>query len=263
MGFLGMLKNDLISIYNLRFAILAHSLQSVRARYARSAIGEFWLLFTNLIFVVSIAFVWAIIWSEPVGDFFVYIAVGYILYTLFTSIISDSINSIISDHRIYVNSKVDPIFSISSVYFKSIVIFLHSFPIVVGAPLFLANLDFFKLAYTLLGLLLVLISFLYWAYSIALLCVRYRDLIQIVSLIMQISFLVTPVMWKLDKIDSKYIYIALMNPFSSALNITRDLFLSMPVYSLSYVYIVIWFLIGYVFFLIVCSRLKREFTLWL
>jgi len=55
-----------------------------------------------------------------------------------------------------------------------------------------------------------------WAgYVIAMICVRYRDIIQLINSWLLVLFIITPVLWKPDSIPPENRFIADYNPVSS------------------------------------------------
>ena len=258
-----MLMHDLKEMYALRTAIYGCAMQAIRSRYSRTFLGEFWVSISMSIYITLVAVVWAFVWSEPIGDYFLYIAVGHVFYTFFTSLINDSIGCLISDARLYSNSYLSPIHSVSTVYLKNIFTFCHHMPLLIFVLLIFGDFDFINLLVAFFAIITGVICLFYYSYLISLIAVRFRDLAQVFSLVLNVTFLVTPVIWRIDKVPEEYRNIFLLNPFASLLNISRDFLLGQNVYPISYLIISGWFIFGLFICFVLIKHFKRTFVLWL
>jgi lipopolysaccharide transport system permease protein len=258
-----MLINDLKEVYSLRTAIYGCAMQAIRARYSRTLLGEFWMSISISIYITLVAVVWAFVWSEPIGDYFLYIAVGHVFYTFLTSLINDSVGCLISDARLYTNSYLSPIHSVSTVYLRNVITLFHHLPLVIIVLLIFGKFNPLVGVLALLTLMIGAISLFYYAYLISLIVVRFRDLAQVFSLILNVTFLVTPVIWRIDRVPEEYRTIFLLNPFASLLNISRDFLLGAQVYPFSYLVVAGWFVFGLFIGGFLINRFKRAFVLWL
>jgi lipopolysaccharide transport system permease protein len=65
-------------------------------------------------------------------------------------------------------------------------------------------------------------------YVIAMICLRYRDVVQIITTWLTVIFFITPVMWKPDFLPRKYHLIIELNPLAQFLEILRNPILGQP-----------------------------------
>jgi lipopolysaccharide transport system permease protein len=70
---------------------------------------------------------------------------------------------------------------------------------------------------------------LWVGYVLAMACVRYRDLIQVVANWMLLIFFLSPIMWKPDFLPPEYHFLIQYNPFAQFLELLRNPFLGQPV----------------------------------
>jgi ABC-type polysaccharide/polyol phosphate export permease len=69
-------------------------------------------------------------------------------------------------------------------------------------------------------------------YVIAMTCVRYRDMIQLITTWLMVWFFITPVMWKPDFLSPKFHFIIDFNPLAQFLELLRNPLLGEPSLSL-------------------------------
>jgi ABC-type polysaccharide/polyol phosphate export permease len=79
------------------------------------------------------------------------------------------------------------------------------------------------------GLLLLLITCVWITLVLAIICARFRDIVQIVSSVVQIIFFLTPVLWKPELLPPSSRIIVDWNPFAILLSIVRDPLIGRPV----------------------------------
>jgi ABC-type polysaccharide/polyol phosphate export permease len=78
-------------------------------------------------------------------------------------------------------------------------------------------------------LLLTWITMLWSGYLIAMICVRYRDIIQLINNWMMVLFFVTPVLWKPELLAPQQRFIVDYNPMAYYLELLRNPLLGEPV----------------------------------
>jgi ABC-type polysaccharide/polyol phosphate export permease len=100
-------------------------------------------------------------------------------------------------------------------------------------------------------------------YIVAMTCVRYRDIIQLVTSWLQVLFWITPVMWKPDFIPSQYQFIIDYNPFAQFLNLLRNPFLGEPVSSYTWLTTSAITFGGGILALLLIGRYQRRIIFWI
>jgi lipopolysaccharide transport system permease protein len=111
--------------------------------------------------------------------------------------------------------------AIYGLVWKQFLIFLHNVPII--AVTMLVFMQPFKLCTLLVlpAMALVLLTLTWSSYVIGILCLRYRDLTQLVQSGLLIVFFVTPVLWKPTQMSPDKLYLLTLNPFAALLSIVR------------------------------------------
>ncbi|MBV9136091.1 MAG: ABC transporter permease, partial [Hyphomicrobiales bacterium] len=82
---------------------------------------------------------------------------------------------------------------------------------------------------SILGAVLLIITCIWMAFVVAILCARFRDIVQIVSSVIQIVFFLTPILWKPELLPPESRVIVDWNPFAVLISIVRDPLLGRPV----------------------------------
>ena len=204
---------------------IAHLLGSaeLRRRYARSRLGQFWVTLSTLVSVVALGSVWTVLWQQPVDEMLPYIAVSLVIWAFISSFVADGMSIFIANAHYMLNQGLPVSVFVYGFVWRNFLIFAHNAVIVLLTTLIFGTLTFSGAAEFLLALVLTLITGFFTAFIVAMACLRYRDLIQVVSSVMQIAFYLTPVLWRPEfmKVDFAPALIA-FNPFAIFLSIMRD-----------------------------------------
>jgi lipopolysaccharide transport system permease protein len=256
------MMNDLIFVLNRWRIIHLLGISSLRARYARSKLGQMWLTLSNFFMILCFGAVWSVIWRLPIDEYLPYVGVGHILYTTITQTLNDSSGIFVNDARLYLNERLPFFVSVGAHVYKSIVIFAHNIPTIILLVFWSdsANINF-DLIYPIV-LICVLIFIWFGSYVIAVLCTRFRDLTQIIGLIFNIAFFVTPLMWKIDVIPISYEPYIYLNPFAAMLVALRNPIIGLPVNDLAYYSILIWTVISTVCASILYKKFEKRIIFW-
>ena len=215
-------------------------MMSIRSRYARSTLGQVWMTLSVFFLVVSTGLVWSFIWHAPVKFFLPYVCAGYVFYLFVSSTVNESTTCIIADHRLYINQKMPCSISVMTHVYRSFVILLHNLPILIALLLWSSAVHIHFGLFYIPALFLILFFLFFSSYTLAVICTRFRDLIPLVASLMQVAFLVTPVMWQLKVIPQHYHFYVLLNPFASCLEVLRNPLIGIPVEKVSYFILLSW-----------------------
>jgi ABC-type polysaccharide/polyol phosphate export permease len=82
---------------------------------------------------------------------------------------------------------------------------------------------------SIVGLVFLLITCIWMAFVLAIICARFRDIVQIVSSVIQIIFFLTPVLWKPELLPPESRRVVDWNSFAVLLSIVRDPLVGRPV----------------------------------
>jgi ABC-type polysaccharide/polyol phosphate export permease len=100
-------------------------------------------------------------------------------------------------------------------------------------------------------------------YALSILCVRFRDIGQIVGIIMQASFLVTPVMWNIDMLPPQYKSFIYINPFASIIEIARAPFMGYMTDPLAYLSLLCWSVFAFLCAFIMYRIFHKNLVFWM
>ncbi len=195
----------------------------ISLRNSGSKLGLLWEPLSTLI----VAIVLAAVWIKVLGiqgtfiEYFVYLYCGLVVWGAISSAVSNLCATLVKNAKSITNRKL-PIF----VYiFEEIIIsftpFLLSLPLLFLFVFISGHVPSFgDLTLVLLGIILMFITSFAFSISIGLSAFFLGDIRQIVAAAMRLGFLVTPIIWKAERLEG-YEYLLVLNPFYGYLHIMR------------------------------------------
>ncbi len=259
-------KNFMIHLYQSRSLLMALAVNDFREQYRGSYLGLLWAILRPLIFIVTIWFIFTLSFKQNAQEeefpFILYLLCGFIPWFFFSEALTGSMNSIISNaflvKRVNFQVNILPLVKIISSLFMHFM-FLFILLAVLFSHHFYPTLYWLQLPYYLLSMVLLVLGLGWLSASLR---VFSKDIAQLVAVILQLGFWVTPIFWQLNILPEKYMNFAYLNPMIYIVEGYRNTFLReiwfweqaeliFPFYFISFLFI----LIG----VLVFKRLKPHF----
>lgn len=197
-------------------------LGDIRRRYARSRLGQFWLTVSTAIMIGMLGLVWSVLWKMPIEHLMPFISISLILWTFISGVLAEAPTAFVSTGPMFLNQGISFSVAIYGLVIKHATMFLHNLPIVALTWIFFSVPLGFTALLALPGLLLLLVALIWLTYLIAIVCLRFRDLAQVVQSSLTIAFYVTPILWKPEMIPPDKNYLLTFNPFAMLINVVRE-----------------------------------------
>jgi lipopolysaccharide transport system permease protein len=199
-------------------------LLDLRMRFRRSAVGPGWVFLNLAVLVAAIGFIYANILGQDPGLFIPYLTSGLILWSYLTNSIVEGGNAFVNCEG-YIKQISQPIY----VYvFRSFVSVGLTATITVGAFLIVAV--FYRLPvsagtlFVIPGLLIVMATSLLLIMIFAHLNARFRDVAHMATVVMQVLFYATPVIFPADLLLRRrpdLAFVVELNPMYHLIEVVR------------------------------------------
>lgn len=240
---------------------LSMSWQDIKLRYRGSMLGPFWLSISMGIMVLALGFVYGSLFKMQLQDYMPYLVSGLMVWQYISVMMTEActcfsqsehfIKKIRQPYSVYIYRAVS----------RNLIIFAHNF-VIYFIVAFLYNLwpgaNFLLL---IPGLLLVILNSVWLCLFLGLLCARFRDITQMVSSLVQITFLVTPIIWRADLLQTRG-YLVGFNPFYYFVEIIRAPLLGQIPGLLNYEVAIGITLLGWVLSLLFFQRFRARLAYW-
>ena len=201
----------------------------MRRRFARARLGQVWIMLSSAISVSILGSAWSFLWHQPVQDMLPYVAASMTVWQFLSAVLNDTTMAFPLNSHYFLNQYMPASTIIYAVLYKNVATFLLNMIFPIAVIIFFGGA---VTAYSLLsvvGLSLVIVWCISIGYALAILCTRFRDIVQVVSSLLQVAFFVTPVFWKPEFLPPEAQYFVTYNPFAPLLAVVRDPLLDRPV----------------------------------
>ncbi len=266
-----MQKNSFsVAFHDVKKSLLRYPLvrmlgwQDLRQRYRRSALGPFWLTISMGVMIGTIGVVFGQIFKAPMGEFLPFLAVGMILWTFMSTVISEGCSGFIAAEGIIKQLPIPLFVHILRLIWRNILILAHNiviFPLVliaVAKPLSMVALI------SIPGLFLLVLNLTWIALVLGVLCTRYRDLPQIITSVLQVIFYLTPIMWMPNLLPERSAqYFLNLNPVFHLLEIVRAPLVGAVPTMMNWEVSIGLAVVGWIFAFFVYGRYKSRIAYWL
>lgn len=205
-----------------KFIIIELVKAQLKLRYRRTTLGYLWTLLNPLFSMTVISVVFSTLFNMPFHVFALYLLTGMVPWLLFNNVATQASNSLIFNEgilrKVYIPIQVFPVSAalaclIDSIYsFFALLIIILYFGGKLSLALVFLPFSFFLLFMFCLGVGLI----------ISIITVKFRDLLQIIPIILQGGFFLTPIIYRPDSLHGKLKFIIGLNPLVPYLNLFRD-----------------------------------------
>jgi len=237
----------------------------IRQRYRRSVIGPFWITLSMGILVAALAFVYSGLFKENVSSLLPYLAAGFIFWGLISTSMNESCAAFTSAENVIRQTPMPLVVHVLRVIARNFVIFLHNLSIWVIVAVWLSIPPTWETLLVLPGIVIICANLAWLGLVLAIICARFRDVVQIVMNVTQIAFFITPIMWRPDYVEQGRTrqFLVEGNPFHHLLAIGRDPLLGVAPGLESWIYCGIMLVVGWLLAVAVFLRYRRYVAYWL
>ena len=195
----------------------------VRRRYRRTVVGPFWGTLSLGVFVAAFGAVGVGLWNQKPEDYLPFLTAGIIVWTMISTVITESGMLFVSSSNLFRQMRFNYSVLAYSLVYRNCVLLVHNLSIyVVVLLIFGANKLSPAMLLALPGLALLLINGVWTALLVGMFCLRYRDLQQLITSLLQIAMFITPIFWPPSSLSgrSRIIFID-FNPFYHFIELVR------------------------------------------
>jgi lipopolysaccharide transport system permease protein len=198
----------------------------IKNKYRISVLGPLWLVATMAATIAALTYVWTNVYGLEANKFIPYFTVSFIAWSFFTATVSETTNALIGAEHFLKNTDIPYSVFVYRIVMRNCLIALHNFLIVLVVIFFMP--DAFKyhtvslIFYFPIGAACFLLLTVSVALNIAILSLRFRDVIPLVNNLLTLLFFVTPILWEAKAVPQSKHFLFDWNPIFMALELFRN-----------------------------------------
>ena len=201
------------NIYEYRDMIYSLVRRELRGRYKGSVLGFLWTYINPLCQVIVYSAVFSVIFRVNIEKFYLYLIIGMMPWTFFSSSVQGGTTCVRAQSemikKIYFPREVIPISYVTSTFVNMLLSF-----IIVFLAVLTANWGINAVAFLYLPLIMIIeyLLALGLAFIVSAITVYFRDLEQIMGVLMMAWIYLTPIMYDVDYIPEQLRTLFFINP---------------------------------------------------
>lgn len=202
--------------------------KELKVRYKNTIFGYLWMMINPLLQMLVIGFIFNFFIKEPIKNYNYYLFLGLLIWNFFSLSLTKGTHSIILERNLIKKAKFNHLVIPFSIILSNLTHLLLAFIVFIIPVIFLGTLTFWSLPIILLAFILLI------AFSSGLILlssslnVRFRDINFFVQAILIVWFYATPIVYSIDFIPEKFIWLWRLNPMVSILQLFQNGVLNFP-----------------------------------
>ncbi len=236
----------------------------VKRRYRRTVLGPFWSAVSLAIMVAALGAIGSGLWKQDPFEYVPFLASGLVVWLLISSITIESCGIFVHSSTLFRQMRFDYSILAYSLVWRNFVAFLHNLTVYVLVLVLMAPQHInFNILMVVPGMLALLINGVWISLLLGLICLRFRDILQLINSVMQIAMFVTPIFWPPDVLqNSTRVVFVHFNPLYHLITIVRDPLTGKIPPSEVYIGVAIITVFGWALTYVVFERFRKRIAYW-
>lgn len=238
--------------------------QEIRLRYRRSVLGPFWITLSMGVMVGSMGFLYGKIFGLELAHYYPYLSSGLITWSFISTLIGESVDVFTQNAHFIKQIKLPYTVYILKMIFKNNIILLHNLLVMIPVIL-IFNIPFgaTSLIFLVMNLILLNIIVFPYIYSLCILGARFLDFKQITLSLIQIIFLLTPIMWMPSMVPHRMSFIADLNPIYHCVSLLREPLMGAIPSGQTYLFLLAMGAMGFFIMKSLLWRARHRISFWI
>lgn len=236
--------------------------QDVRLRYRRSVLGPFWITISTGIMVLVMGPIYGYLFNQQMKSYIQFLAISIVIWTYISNSINESCFALISSESIIRQVKLPYISYILKCMVKNLILLIHNVIIILIILIIIPPNDWSKIPIAFIGLILVIGNIFWISLFLSIICLRFRDMPQVVASVIQILFFITPILWSTDMLGGRLALVT-FNPFYHLIQLVRAPLLGYYPELISWIFMLSLFVLGFIFAFTIFIKVRSRISYYL
>jgi lipopolysaccharide transport system permease protein len=258
-----LLKKDFLNSLQL-WRLWSHlGWEDVAKQYRRSFLGPVWISLNTVFFAITFGLIGAQLFKMPIEEYLPYFCIGQILFGYLTSLLIEGCQTFAAAEA-FLKQTPYPKFAFAlRVVWRNLILFAHNLPIAIGVLIWTGGLGEVRPLWFVAAMVVTTVCASLVVALLGAVSARFRDVPMMVASVMQISFFVTPVMWRTSQLTERAQMVVFLNPLAAFLDILRAPLLGVDTASSSWATVAIVMLVLVVLYCTVFLAARRRIVYWI
>jgi ABC-type polysaccharide/polyol phosphate export permease len=236
----------------------------VKRRYRRTIIGPFWSALTLGIFIATMGTVGIGLWRQDAATYLPYLTSGMLVWLMISTMLTEAGNLFIGGAHLFRQVRFDYSILAYALVWRNLIVFLHNLIIyVVIVVVFAPHIIKPTILLVIPGLFFIVANGVWLALLLGMLCLRFRDVQQLIVSVIQISMLVTPIFWPESMLEgTKRMVFVELNPLFHFVDVVRAPLIGKLPSAFSYEMVVAFTAVGWIATYLIFHHFRKRIAFW-
>ncbi len=234
-------------------------------RNRQSRLGIFWLMSPAIVYVFGMGGFFASMMNMPMAGFVAYVAIGYLVFRVISSAITESTGAFAGSAAFILDGHVRLTDFVLRVIATAMFHFIVSLPVAAVALAIYPDPHWIGLLFGLFSMSVVILNAVWIGVVFALVGARFPDMRHLVGNVFMFAFLLTPIIWNADTMPPGSLRGTLMrfNPFYHMVELVRAPILGQAIDPSTPLYMTVMTIGGWILAILTYRRYARYVPLWI
>lgn len=239
--------------------------QDIKQRYRRSVLGPFWITLAAGISSLAMGFLYGMLFHIPLREFLPYVTIGIVLWNVVQGALTDGVEVFIENEGLIKQLPAPVSVHVFRLMYRHMIFLLHNFVVIVLVlAVFPSTWSWADLSF-IPGIFLIIVNAFWVTLVIGTLATRFRDIVPMMTSVVQLLFFVTPIIWTQHSLleqgswKSKVVEI---NPLFHFLEIVRAPLLGQSQSLYHWLIVLAITVLGWLFALFVLRNYRNRVPYW-
>lgn len=192
----------------------------VKQRYRGSLLGPLWMTMNMAVFILALGIVYSRLFHQNIRELISFLTASLLVWIYITTIITESCDVFIADKDLIENVKLPYSIYIFKLIWRNMVVMLHNSIVYVAVCLIFFLNPHLTLLLFVPGFIIVTLGLFGLSMILGLVGLRYRDTPPIISSLIMVAFLISPITWKPELLGNSLII--KLNPLTYFMDMLRS-----------------------------------------
>jgi ABC-type polysaccharide/polyol phosphate export permease len=236
----------------------------IATRHRRTRLGFLWFLAPTVMFLLVLGNVYSHLMGHPAAQYLPYLGIGYVTWRFILQIINDSVSTFQTHKAFIMDGRTRLTDFILRSFSKAGYQLFFGLIVVAAIMLWSPEMSVFRMLTLVVTLPLLVVNLAWVAVCLALMGARYRESHEIMGTVLIVGFLITPVLWTVERFPADTLrgFFVRVNPAFHLIDLVRAPVLGHMPETSSLIYAVVMALVGWPLAALLYSRYARYVPIW-
>jgi ABC-type polysaccharide/polyol phosphate export permease len=197
------------------------AVHDIRQRYRGSMLGPFWITISMGVMILALGILYSKLFKVEIAVYLPFLCLGLLFWTYISATVNDACQIYMQAESVIKQTRIPMSVFVFRVVLRNVLVFAHNALIFVIVMLYFSILPTWRIWQVIPAFAVITLWLTCVTVVLSILCVRFRDIGQIIASLLQLTFFMTPIIWTVEQLGERT-WAAEINPVFAFIDIIRS-----------------------------------------